>query len=636
MLPFFTLLAPHGIPVASGDLALSSLDLSAVSQEWGNPGKNESVDGNPIRLGGKTYESGLGTHAASSFDLRLDGNALRFQAVVGVDDEVERRGSVRFLVVVDGKRKFDSGVIHGGDAPKNVDVDLSGAKQLTLVVNDGGDGIDSDHGDWADARLTLKDVSKRPKTASAKQEPTMDLAPVDMVHTMINGPRVIGGTPGREFLFRVPATGQAPLKFTYKGLPDGIKPTGDGRVLRGTVPPEGRHTFTVVVTGPKGTDRREITIVSGLHKLAQTPPMGWNSWNVWGTSVTADKVRASADAFVRLGLADLGYNFVNIDDAWEAGRDADGNIQTNEKFGDMLPLSTYVHSLGLKLGIYSSPGPKTCGGYEGSYDHEFQDAATWAKWGIDYLKYDWCSYGQISRGDSLMELKKPYLHMRDALDAANRDIVYSLCQYGMGQVWGWGESIGGDLWRTTGDITDTWNSMSSIGFAHSDRGYRIGPSAWNDPDMLVVGRLGWGSSPRPNRLTGNEQITHITLWSMLAAPLLIGCDLTQVDELTRRLLMNHDVIEIDQDPLGKPAQRVWSQGSLEIWARPLADGAYAVALFNRGAERAKIRTEWARDLKLNETPNVRDLWRRRDLGRIAEGYAVDVPAHGAMLLRVGL
>lgn len=622
------------LTLQSGDIALASLDLGAVQQEWGSPRRNRSVDGAPLKIGGKTFAAGLGTHASSTLDLRLDGNAIRFRAMVGVDDETNGVGTVRFRVIVDGKTRFDSGVMRGNQAAKAVEVDLKGAKTLRLEVDDAGDGIDHDHADWADARLTLKDPSKKPLANVAKREPTMDIAPIDLVRTALHGPRVVGGTPGREFLFRVPATGQGPLKFAYKNLPSSIRPTGDGRVLRGTVPPAGRHTFTVTVSGPKGTDKRDITLVSGTHKLAQTPPMGWNSWNVWGTSVTADKVRAAADAFVRLGLADYGYNYVNIDDAWEAGRDANGEIQTNEKFGDMPSLTSYIHSLGLKVGIYSSPGPKTCGGYEGSYQHEEQDAKTWAKWGIDYLKHDWCSYGQIARGDSLLELKKPYLTMREALDTANRDIVYSLCQYGMGGVWGWGESVGGDLWRTTGDITDTWASMSSIGFAHADRGYRVGPSAWNDPDMLVVGRLGWGSSPRENRLGGNEQITHITLWSMIAAPLLIGCDLTQMDELTKRLLMNHDVIEVDQDPLGKAATRVHKDGTTEVWVRPLVDGGYAVALFNRGSAKTEIAANWNRDLGIKGNLAVRDLWRRRDLGRRLGGYTTMVPAHGAMLLKV--
>ncbi len=614
-----------------GDLALASLDLGAVEQEWGGARRDLSVDEHPLRIAGKTYATGLGTHASSAFDLRVDGNALRFRAVVGVDDEATDNGSVRFLVEADGRTRFDSGVLHKGVA-KSVDVDLSGAKTVRFVVSDAGDGIDNDHADWADAFLTLKDPAKRPSANLAKREPTMDVAPVDNVHTAIHGPRAVGGTPGKPFLFRIPVTGRGPLKIGVTGLPEGIR--ADGNVLRGTVPPEGRYELTVTAAGRMGRDTRKITLVSGVHKLAQTPPMGWNSWNVWGTSVTADKVRAAAEAFVRLGLADHGYGYVNIDDAWEAGRDAGGEIQTNEKFGDLPAMAAYVHGLGLKLGIYSSPGPKTCGGYAGSWQHEAQDAATYARWGVDYLKYDWCSYGQISKGQSLEELEKPYRVMGAGLDAARRDIVFSLCQYGMGDVWKWGPDVGGNLWRTTGDITDSWSSMSSIGFAHSDRGERIGPGAWNDPDMLVVGRLGWGSSPHPTRLGGNEQITHITLWSMLAAPLLIGCDLTQMDDFTQRLLMNDDVIEIDQDALGKPARRAFQDGTAEVWARPLADGAYAVALFNRGSERATVRTEWKRDLGFSGSPKVRDLWRRKNRGRQKDGFGAAIPAHGALLLRV--
>ena len=617
----------------SGDLALGSLDLRAVEQEWGTAHRDRSVGDNPLRIAGKTYTTGLGTHANSTFDLRVDGNALRFRAIVGVDDEATENGSVRFLVLADGRSKFDSGVIHKG-AAKPIDVDLTGARTVRFVVEDAGDGIDNDHADWAEAKLTLRDSSKRPVTNAAKSEPTMAIAPVDNFHTAIHGPRAIGGTPGKPFLFRVPATGQGPLKFAYSGLPDGIRAEAD--VLRGTVPPEGRYRVTVTASGPKGRVTRAITIVSGLHKLAQTPPMGWNSWNVWGTSVSAQKVRAAADAFVRLGLADHGYGYVNIDDAWEAGRDANGEIQTNEKFGDLPAMATYVHGLGLKLGIYSSPGPKTCGGYTASWQHEAQDAATYAKWGVDYLKYDWCSYSEISKGETLEELQKPYRVMREGLDAASRDIVFSLCQYGMGDVWKWGPDVGGNLWRTTGDINDSWRSLSSIGFAQGDDAHRsrIGPGSWNDPDMLVVGRLGWGSSTHPTHLTGNEQITHITLWSMLAAPLLIGCDLTQLDDFTGRVLMNDEVIDVDQDPLGKPAKRVHEDGSTEVWVRPLADGDYALALFNRGPEHMMVSVDWKRDLGLAGAPKLRDLWRRRDVRSAKSGYAVDVPAHGAMMFKV--
>jgi len=291
-------------------------------------------------------------------------------------------------------------------------------------------------------------------------------------------------------------------------------------------------------------------IVKSGDLIALTPPLGWNSWNAWGLSVDDEKVRAAADAFVDNGLADHGWTFINIDDGWEAPeRLPDGSITGNEKFPDFKNLSDYVHSKGLKLGIYSGPGPMTCGGYLASYQHEYQDAATWAKWGIDYIKYDWCSYRNIAKDNSLEELQKPYILMRKALDAVNRDIVYSLCQYGMGDVWKWGADVGGNLWRTTGDIRDTWASMSGIGFRQDKMSPFASPGHWNNPDMLVVGWVGWGPNLHPTRLTPDEQYTHISLWALLSAPLLIGCDLTRLDDFTLNLLTNDEVLGQDATEL---------------------------------------------------------------------------------------
>ena len=284
--------------------------------------------------------------------------------------------------------------------------------------------------------------------------------------------------------------------------------------------------------------------------------MGWNSWNCWAGAIDDAKVRAAADAMVASGLAAHGYEYINIDDTWEKGRDANGEVLGNEKFPDMKALADYVHGKGLKLGIYSSPGPRTCANFEGSYQHEEQDAKTYAKWGIDYLKYDWCSYGEIARSRELSELKKPYAVMRDALDKCGRDIVYSLCQYGMGKVWEWGESIGANCWRTGGDINDSWGSVVECGFSQDGHQKFAGPGHWNDPDMLVVGMVGWSANLHPSKLTHNEQVTHITLWSLLSSPLLIGCDMARLDQFTSDLLMNDEVIAINQDPLGKPAGRV--------------------------------------------------------------------------------
>lgn len=621
-------LAQSGVP-------LESLDLSRMTTGWGSVHKGRSVDGNLLTLKGRVYPTGVGTHAESRVRIALDGNAERFTATVGVDDETGGKGSVVFEVRKDGRRAVRTRVLRGNDAPQRLDVDLRGAKTMDLIVTDAGDGVDHDHADWADA-IILPAAGKAASfsTATVADAPPPPIAFGDGPAPAIHGPRATGATPGRPFLYKVPATGEGPLTFSARHLPDDLALDPHTGIITGALTAEGDTVVTLIVSGPKGKAQRELRIHGAERALARTPPMGWNSWNVWGTSVDDAKVRAAADAMVSSGLAAHGFQYINIDDAWEAGRDASGNIQTNAKFPDMKALADYVHSKGLKLGIYSSPGPKTCGGYTGSWQHEEQDAKTWAEWGIDYVKYDWCSYGEVATGDGRERLQKPYEVMRAALDKVDRDIVFSLCQYGMGDVWEWGAHVGGNLWRTTGDITDTWSSMSGIGFSQDTAAPFAEAGHWNDPDMLVVGQVGWGPNIHPTRLTPNEQITHITLWSLLAAPLLIGCDMTQMDDFTLALLTNDEVLAVDQDPLGKAARRKSVVGQAEVWARPLYDGTMAVGLFNRSDDPAKVTLRF-HDIGLSGRQPVRNLWLRKAEGVFRDSITKEVPAHGAVLLKVG-
>lgn len=463
----------------------------------------------------------------------------------------------------------------------------------------------------------------------------------------IHAPRSVGITPGRPFQMLIPATGAGRLAYEAQGLPEGLVLDTNTGIISGTIaiPPgalsKGGVYFvrpvTVTVSNEFGAARRSVSFVAGKGRIAKTPPMGWNSWNAFGVAVDGQKIRAAADWMVKSGLGACGYQYIVIDDAWAAKRGEDGVLIPNKKFGDMRLLADYVHSKGLKLGIYSSPGPRTCAGYPGSYGHEQQDAETFARWGIDYLKYDWCSYEEITSGSTKREdLMRPYRKMRAALDRVDRDIVFSICQYGMGNVWTWGREVGGNLWRTNADLEDTWESVSGVGFAQEGKQSFAGSGGWNDPDMLVVGRLGWGIDSRPTRLTPNEQVTHLSLWSLLAAPLMVGCDLSQLDQFTVDLLCNDEVLAIDQDILGKAATRRAKSGQTEVWARPLVDGTRAVGLFNRG-ETATTVTASFRDIEVGvrEKQPVRDLWQKKDLGLFDKSFSALVPPHGTVLVKIG-
>jgi len=366
--------------------------------------------------------------------------------------------------------------------------------------------------------------------------------------------------------------------------------------------------------------------------LASTPPMGWNSWNHFYQHVTDADVRAAADAMVANGMRDAGYVYVNIDDGWQGARRPDGTIQSNDRFPDMKALADYVHARGLKLGIYSSPGSKTCAKFEGSYGHEMQDAETYAAWGIDYLKYDLCSFGDnltsAGNGDQAAPAafavqREAYRKMHDALVAAGRPIVFSLCQYGMSNVWEWGPEVGGNLWRTTGDIADKYDRMALIGFSQAGLSRYAGVGHWNDPDMLEVGNGG---------MTLDEYRTHMSLWAILAAPLLAGNDLSQVKPEHLAILEDKDVIAIDQDSLGKQGDRISAFGPYELWTKPMSHGRMAIALFNRG-ELAHTMSVNLRKLGVSSRARIRSVWSSTDLP-FSDIINPIVPKHGVVLLLV--
>ena len=485
---------------------------------------------------------------------------------------------------------------------------------------------------------TVFTESKSGRSIQRDFTPYYILTPQAPLTPRFNTTAVYGVRPGSPVHFRFGVSGERPMRITSADLPQGLSINPENGALSGKIDRRGEYTFTVKATNAKGQSTQRFTLKVG-DKIALTQPMGWNSWNCWGLSVSQDRVISSAKALIDRGLADYGYAYMNIDDGWEAPeRNADGTIAVNEKFPSMKDLGDWLHSEGLKFGIYSSPGDRTCGGYLGSIDHELQDAESYNSWGIDYLKYDWCGYGRKHDKERDNRLTasfiRPYLLMEEYLRRQPRDIFYSLCQYGMADVWKWGEMIDANSWRTTGDITDTWSSMYDIGFTRNAELYPYAkPGHWNDPDMLIVGKVGWSDNLRDSRLTPDEQYTHISLWTLMSANMLIGCDIAQIDDFTLCLLCNNEVNAVHQDVLGIQAKREVKDGDVQIFKRPLADGSYAIGIFNVGIDDLHIDlSKYLSRLGLGNLQAVRDLWRQQDLSTTDLRYFV--PSHGVKYLKI--
>jgi alpha-galactosidase len=659
------------------DVWLSSLDLAQAKAN--TPPAADGVEGgDAITISGQAFEKGVVMNGNTVMYVKLAGGSEQFTATIGIDDSSPvntgrggRRGNrgaqqpppppaASFRILGDGKVLYESPVVRRGEAGVPVSIDVKGVDTLVLVVNQQGArgggrrGRGGVRANWANAKLVVNGA--RPITVALPSEAPYILTPKPGPQPKINGPLLTGVTPGHPVLYKIPATGTKPITYSVTGLPAGLQLDSATGIVTGTIAQRGRYPVTFHAKNALGETKREFTFVAeGV--LSLTPALGWNSWNVYGRQISDQRARETADAFVSTGLIDHGWSYINLDDGWERTnregddlnegptRAEDGTILTNRKFPDMKALGDYFHGKGLKFGIYTGPGPTTCQGLEASWQHELQDFQTFADWGVDYIKYDWCGYSNVlAEGENnrqLPVLKRPYQVGRTALDQVKRDIIYSLCQYGWGNVWEWGNDpdIRGNSWRTTGDITDTWQSMSTIGFMRDQQGNPIdlspyaGPGHWNDPDMLVIGKVGWSNNLRDTGLTPNEQYTHITLWTLYSSPMLLGCDMTQIDEFTLSLCNNDEVLAVHQDPLGKTAKRVWTEGYREVWARPLADGSQAVGLFNRDEMPMKVTAKWS-DIGIAGSQAIRDLWRQSDLGTANGEFTIEVPRHGAVLIKV--
>jgi len=565
---------------------LSALDLSRMSAGWGTPQIDKNCVGKTMAVAGQAFQRGVGTRANSLLHVALDGKTQRLTAPVGVDEE-----------------------------------------KVILTPKPG-------------------------------PEPR------------INGPRLFGARPGRPFLYRIPCTGQRPMTFAVDDLPDGLAVNERTGIITGQVPKEpGEYVLTLTAENNAGTSKKEFTIVVG-DTLALTPPMGWNSWYIHYHRVTDKVMRQAAHVMVASGMADYGYMYVNIDDCWMriepqyyeqvkdrfAGfdmtgvigdlRDAQGNVLSNGNFPDMKAMTDAIHAKGLRAGIYTSPGPRTCQRYAGSYQHERQDAEQYARWGFDFLKYDWCSYGLVYKErmkqsqNDLVEKQRPYRQMGAILKTLDRDIVLNLCQYGMNEVWKWGGQVGGNCWRTTGDLGlhrgDRLPGFFHIGMSNAQHWQYARPGQWNDPDYILIGWVGSARGHgigKQTTLTGNEQYSYMSMWSLMAAPLFFSGDMAKLDEFTLNVLCNAEVIDINQDPLGKQARPIVVDDETLILAKPLEDGSVAVGLFNLRELPRKITVTWEQ-LGIGSSQHVRDVWRQRDVADAEGRYSAQVGRHGVMFVRL--
>ncbi len=619
---------------------LSSLDLEKMGSGWGKNVKiTEVVQRQTLSIGGQKFTEGINSRANSVMYIDLGKKAKRFSAYVGIDDKIKwATGSVKFRIYGDSRELFNSGFMKAGETAKKIDVDITNIKTLILTVNSIGARNRRAYADWAEAKFEV--VGAKPKAIDRPKEKAVILTPKPGPKPKINGPKLFGVRQGRPFIYRIPTTGKRPMTFAAMNLPKGLKLEPRTGIIIGNAPKRrGEYVITLKATNAHGTNERPFKIVVG-ETLALTPPMGWNSWYIHYHRVTDKIMREAADAMVESGMAEFGYMYVNIDDCWmkkrgdEPYRDKDRAVLSNAEFPDMKAMTDHIHSKGLRAGLYTSPGPWTCDGYVGSYQHEEIDARKFAEWGFDFLKYDMCSYRQMVQRENIEELIKPYKLMGDILKNLNRDIVYNLCQYGWGDVWKWGGEVGGHCWRTTDDLGLS-PGFYQIGLRNAQHDEYARPGQWNDPDYILIGWVGdahKSGEGQPTTLSPNEQYAYMSMWSLMAAPLFFSGDMTKLDDFTLNILCNAEVIEVNQDPLGKQARIALQSDDHLILAKNMEDGSVAVGLFNASEIETKITVKWS-ELGISGKHRVRDLWRQKDIGVFDDKYTIKVPRHGVAMMR---
>ena len=650
----FSLFITNGYAQSIHEIWLDDLVIQKYSEGIPGISAKKNGGGETMTMVKKTYQRGIGVQSTSVLSFLLNGNATEFTASVGVDDMGNKILKHRFYVLGDGKILFESGDMKWGDLPKNIKVNLRGVQRMGLLVMVEDQGYTKVYTNFADAKISMIGDAKPLTTPNVDEK--YILTPPSPKTPQINSAKVFGATPGNPFLYTIASTGSRPIQFFADNLPAGLTIDHETGTISGKLTQRGIYLVQLRAKNKFGEAKKELKIKIG-DTISLTPPMGWNGWNSWARMIDGEKVVASANAMVSKGLRDHGWNYVNIDDAWQGNRGGKLNaMQANEKFPNFKKMIDDIHAMGLKVGVYSTPWITSYAGYTGAssnfengafpdsiknnkrafryigkYRFETNDALQLAEWGVDFLKYDWRIEVNSAR------------RMSTALKSSGRDIIYSLSNSApFSNVEEWTKIS--NMYRTGPDIRDSWQGLYHCTFKLDKWGPYGGPGHWNDPDMMILGNVTTGTEMHPTRLTPNEQYSHISLFALLSSPLLIGCPIDQLDEFTLNLLNNDEVIAIDQDPLGSSARLISDEDGIQTWFKKMEDGAYAVGFFNTdnygknpasffrwGNEKPKNHTVALAKLGLQGNWKVRDVWRQKNVDLVNGAINTMIPFHGVSL-----
>jgi len=657
---FFTLSFSTIVAQQTNIIWLDELPIQTFSNGIRPVAAKSNYGKDTMSVKGVKYLRGIGAQSISIINFDLNKQAKHFSAMVGVDDQGNKEIPLLFYVLGDGKLLFNSNERMIGDETVKVEVDLTGIKQLGLLIVDKVGGVSNKrtYANWINAQLEM--IGDHSPGYMRHKDEKYILTPAPKQTPQINSPKIFGATPSNPVLYMIAATGKRPMHFSVDNLPRGLSVSASTGIITGAVKERGNYSVTLIAKNSLGEAKQKIVFKIG-DTIALTPPIGWNGWNAWETKIDREKVIASANAMVDKGLRDHGWSYINIDDSWQGIRTGlDTALQPNDKFPDFKGMVDYIHSLGLKAGLYSTPYISSYAGYVGSssefpkggethdlikinrqsfmhigkYRFETIDAKQMARWGFDFLKYDWrIDVNSTER-------------MTNALKKSGRDIVFSLSNNSPFEKTNDWMRLS-HMYRTGPDIKDSWNSLYATVFSLDKWAPFTGPGHWSDPDMMIVGDVAIGHELHPTRLTADEQYSHVSIFSLLAAPMLIGCPIENLDAFTLNLLTNDEVIAINQDPLGKAGRLLLHEKGLEVWVKQLEDGSYGVGIFNTdgfgdtpqsyfrwGDEKGKSYTlDFAR-IGLKGNWQIRDVWRQKSLGQYTGSFKTNIPYHGVVLLKV--